>query len=113
MRVATSTLLFVIAVTALMLPAAPALADRIDGNWCFRDGRSMSIDGPAIVTPGGTRMTGDYDRHGFRYVVPAGEADGGAEVDMVQFDDNTIQVTTTPVGGPARTETWNRCDLTT
>ena len=99
MRAATSTLIFVFALAALMLPAAPALADRIDGNWCFRDGRSMSIDGPAIVTPGGTAMTGDYDRHGFRYVVPAGEADARAQVDMVQFDDNTIQVTTSG-GGP-------------
>ena len=50
MRAATSTLLFVFALAALMLPAAPALADRIDGNWCFRDGRSMSIDGLGIDT---------------------------------------------------------------
>ena len=99
---------------ALLLPAAPALADKIDGNWCFTDSRHMSIDGPAIVTPGGTSMTGEYDRHGFRYVVPAGEADAGAEVDMIQYDDYTIQVTTTPAdGGGARTETWKRCDLTT
>ncbi len=99
---------------ALLLPAGPALADRIDGNWCFTDSRHMSIDGPAIVTPGGTSMTGDYDRHGFHYVAPAGEADAGAQVDMIQFDDYTIQVTTTPPGGGgARTETWKRCDLTT
>ena len=98
---------------ALLLPAAPALADKIDGNWCFTDSRHMSIDGPAIVTPGGTSMTGEYDRHGFRYVVPAGEADAGAQVDMIQHDDYTIQVTTTPAGGAARTEIWKRCDLTT
>lgn len=102
---------FVLALAAVLLPAAPALADRIDGNWCYNE-RHMSIDGPTIITPGGTRMTGLYDRHGFRYTVPDGEPDAGARVDMVQFDEYTIQVTTTGDGG-GRTEIWNRCDLTT
>jgi hypothetical protein len=97
---------------ASLLPAKPALADRIDGNWCYTDGRHLSIDGPAIITPGGTSMTGEYDRHGFRYVVPEGEADAGAQVDMIQFDDYTIQVTTTQPGGARRTETWKPCGLT-
>lgn len=111
----TRSLLYIAAIFAFLLPAAPALADKIDGNWCFTDGRHMSIDGPNIVTPGGTRMTGEYDRHGFRYVVPPGEADAGAQVDMVQFDEYTIQVTTTPgtTAGAARTEIWKRCDFTT
>lgn len=100
MRAMISPLFRVIFVAAfLLLPAAPALADRIDGNWCFTAGRHLSIDGLAIVTPGGTSMKGDYDRHGFRYVAPAGEADVGAQVDMMQFDDDTIQVVTTPPGG--------------
>ena len=98
---------------ALSLTVAPARADQIDGNWCFTDGRHLTIDGPAIITPGGTSMTGDYDRHGFRYVVPAGEADAGAQVDMVQFDDYTVQVTTTAPAGTARTEIWKPCDFTT
>lgn len=99
---------------ALGLVAMPpvALADRIDGNWCHKS-RHMTIDGPRIVTPGGTTMTGLYDRHGFEYTVPAGEVDAGAEVLMMQFDDHTIQVTTTGPDGQARTEIWKRCDLTT
>ena len=97
---------------ALLSMVPPALADRIDGNWCFQS-RTMSIDGPNIVTPGGTRMAGLYHRHGFKYTVPAGEAEAGAEVEMIQFDDYTIQVTTAPPGGAARTEIWKRCDLTT
>lgn len=96
---------------ALLLPAALAQADRIDGNWCHADGRTMSIDGPKIVTPGGTAMTGDYDRHGFDYTIPEGEPDAGAAVGMIQFDDNTNQVTTT-VGSRAKTGIWNRCTLT-
>ena len=102
-------------IAAFLLSTGPALADRIDGDWCYMAGRHMSIDGPAIVTPGGMSTTGDYDRHGFHYVVPAGKADAGARVDMIQHDDYTVQVTTTPgtTACAARTEIWKRCDLTT
>lgn len=99
---------------ATLLASAPALADKIDGNWCYSDGRTMSIDGPAIVTPGGTKTTGEYERHRFRYVVPQGEADAGALVVMVLFDEETVEVTTaaaTSAGG-GRTEVWKRCKLT-
>ena len=60
----------------------PALADAIDGHWCRADGKRMTIDGPAIVTPGGQKTTGDYDRHAFSYVVPAGEAGAGVKVSI-------------------------------
>lgn len=106
-----ATVIAFIAIMAVLLPASTARADRIDGNWCYKD-RHMSIDGPTIVTPGGTRMKGFYDRHGFRYTVPAGEPDAGARVDMVQFNEQTVQVTTSG-GESSRTEIWNRCDLTT
>ena len=111
MRAGTAATLFAIAAMLVLLPAPPARADRIDGNWCYND-RHMSIDGPTIVTPGGTKMTGLYDRHGFRYTIPDGEPDAGAQVDMIQFDDLTIQVVTSG-GDGSRTEIWNRCDLTT
>ena len=114
MRAISSMLFLTAAIAALTLQTGPALADRIDGNWCFTDGRHMSIEGPSIITPGGTRMQGRYNRHGFEYTVPAGEADAGADVAMVQFDEYTVQVVTTPTGGAAaRSETWKRCDLTT
>lgn len=115
MRARISPLILgVAAMAGLLMSTAPALADRIDGDWCYKS-LSFTIDGPSIVTPGGTRMTGEYDRHGFRYVVPAGEADSGARIDMTQFNDTTIQVTTTPntTAGAARTEIWKRCQLTT
>ena len=102
--------LFLFAISALvMLVSSPALADRIDGNWCARDGRSMSIDGPSMITPGGNAITGDYDRHGFVYVVPAGEPGEGATITMRQLNDETIVVSLVASDG---TETWNRCDVT-
>lgn len=113
MRGKSTVLMIAAALAALLFPSGPALADRIDGNWCFVDGRHFTIDGPNIVTPGGAAMKGLYDRHGFDYTVPAGEADAGAEVTMTQFDEHTVQVTTMPPGGAGRTEIWKRCDLTT
>jgi len=44
-----------LALAAGLLTAVPARADAIDGNWCAGDGRSMTISGPAIVTPGGKK----------------------------------------------------------
>jgi len=90
------------------LQAGPAWADAIDGNWCSREGKSMSISGPQIVTPGGTRMKGDYDRHGFRYVVPAAERPAGAKVDMSLVDEETLHVRV----GAGPVKTWRRCKPT-
>jgi hypothetical protein len=90
------------------LGAGPAQADAIDGNWCSREGKSMSISGPQIVTPGGTRMKGDYHRHGFRYVVPAAETPAGAKVDMSLVDEETLHVRV----GKGPVKTWRRCKPT-
>ena len=65
------------------LLTAPARADVIDGDWCRGDGRTMSIRGPQIVTPGGKTIQGDYTRHSFAYVIPAGEAGEGESVSMI------------------------------
>ena len=53
--------------TMLVVFGGPVLADAIDGDWCHVDGRRLSIAGPDIVTPGGMRTKGDYDRHHFNY----------------------------------------------
>jgi hypothetical protein len=55
----------------------------IDGNWCRADGKWMSINGPAIVTPGVKETRGDYTRHSFVYVIPAGEAGTGETVSII------------------------------
>ncbi len=80
-------------------------ADAIDGRWCSSNGKRMSINGPAIITPGGTRMQGNYERHAFSYKVPAGEPQAGATSAMGLIDDDTMQVQTG--GGAAKI--WNRC----
>ncbi|MDX2156518.1 MAG: hypothetical protein SFW09_08405 [Hyphomicrobiaceae bacterium] len=95
------------------LGAAEASADAIDGEWC-REGRHFVIDGRNIITYGGTRMTGDYDRHGFRYTVPPPEPEAGTEIEMVLRSETTLDLFRRAQGatgnGPA--ETWNRCRVT-
>ncbi len=96
-------------VTAMSLVATPALADSIDGDWCFTDGRNFSIKGPEITTPTGKHLRGDYTRHTFDYMVPAAEPDAGKRVQMSLMGEYAVQVT--PPGG--RTEIWRRCELKT
>jgi hypothetical protein len=85
--------------------AAPALADSIDGNWCHDQGKRMTIAGPTIVTPAGTRTQGDYGRHDFSYVVPAGEPGAGTRIDMRLMGELHVQVKE----GTAAPVVWNRC----
>lgn len=90
---------------AMLLGVQPALADAIDGAWC-REGKRFTITGPAIVTSGGLRMQGDYSRHAFSYVAPAGEANPGGTVSMRLVNEDTVQLRQ---GAEAPAETWQRC----
>ncbi len=94
----------------LLVVTTPAQADRIDGNWC-RGIKHLSIDGPEITTPGGTRMTGDYDRHGFSYAVPGGEPDAGATIRMVQLSEDLMQLSSS--ASPQVLQDWTRCQRQT
>lgn len=85
--------------------ASPARADAIDVNWCRADGKRMSIDGPAIVTPGGHKITGDYSRHAFSYVVPGGEAGAGATVSIQLLSEYLAHARQ----GNGAVEEWRRC----
>lgn len=104
--------IFGIFLTASLAVTTPARADAIDGNWCSSDNRHMVINGPSIETPGGNRITGNYDRHGFSYRVPENEPQPGTTTTMDLVDDDTIHLR--PGGGSAdKMEIWKRCELTT
>jgi len=92
---------------ALLLSAGAARADAIDGDWCRPDGKRMSIRGPEIVTPGGTRMQGDYDRHFFQYVVPAGEPGAGEKVFIQLLSEYLAHARQGAADAPV--QVWNRC----
>ncbi len=98
-------ILGVLALAAWLCPN-PARADAIDGQWCALDGKRIDINGTRIRTPGGTQMQGDYDRHGFRYVVPAAETGAGGTVNMRLLSDNVMHLTPP---GSTDVQVWNRC----
>lgn len=85
--------------------ASPARADSIDGNWCHDKGLRLTISGPTIVTPTGTRTQGEYGRHDFAYVVPAGDPGAGTKVEMVLMGEHHMRVKE----GAAAPVVWNRC----
>ena len=87
----------------------PARADAIDGNWCHTENGRLSINGARIVTPGGTNMRGNYDRHAFTYIVPPAEPGAGSTVSMILVNDETLHLThpIQPAGSPP--QIWRRC----
>jgi hypothetical protein len=88
--------------------ATPAFADKIDGDWC-NGAANFHIDGPAIRTPAGKDMTGDYSRHSFHYTSPDGEKDVGAEIYMRLMNEETVFLTRRVGGTDGPVETWIRC----
>jgi len=84
-----------------------SLADVIDGDWCKADGKRMKIRGPEIVTPGGNQTRGDYTRHSFSYVVPAGEAGAGENVSIILLSEYLAHARQGSDTAPV--QVWNRC----
>ncbi|MGI9387039.1 MAG: hypothetical protein ACR2OX_06380 [Methyloligellaceae bacterium] len=80
-------------VVILLIAFAPsALADIIDGTWCSPLGKTISIDGPSVVTPGGNTVVARYDRHHIDYVIPAGEPNAGDRLAADQLNEEQIRV---------------------
>lgn len=92
--------------------ATPARADAIDGDWCYSDGRHLSIDGPSIITPAGKKTDGNYSRHNFSYTVPPAEPGAGQFIAMVLVNEETVQLRTgadLAAAAQAAPQTWRRC----
>lgn len=95
---------------ASLLATVAARADAIDGYWCQKNGKRLSIEGSNTVTPNGTATTGDCDRHAFACTAPPGAPGAGKLVDMVLIDDDTLQMTPdTMQDSPDLGEIWHRC----
>jgi hypothetical protein len=92
-------------IIAIVLSSMPVAADAIDGKWCHKDGRNLSINGSKIVTPGGTNLKGNYERHGFDYVAPKGDRSPGAKITMNMEGEYKMR---RQVGKKA-VENWTRC----
>lgn len=92
--------------------AVPAWADVIDGHWCFSDGERISIQGPAVVTPAGSSIQGDYSRHYFTYVVPPTDPGAGQTVSMMLMNEDTVHLrigTGPSYSSDGPVQVWHRC----
>jgi len=99
----TASVSFVMLLTSVHI----SLADVIDGDWCTADGKRMKIRGPEIVTPGGNQTRGDYTRHSFSYVVPAGEAGAGESISIILLSEYLAHARQGSDTAPV--QVWNRC----
>jgi hypothetical protein len=99
--------LIVLAVIGVLLQTGVSRADAIDGDWCSTDGMRMSIRAEKITTPGGKQIEGNYSRHAFDYVVPAGENGAGDVVNIVLRGEYLALSRQGPAEAPLRE--WHRC----
>jgi len=107
-RLISNGLSGLLAVCLLFLSTGQGRADAIDGNWCNESGMSVQIDGPAIITPGGKSMTGEYSRHGFTYIAPENEEYSGKTLRMTIYSDDDM----TLFYPDGKSEDWHRCRVT-
>ena len=107
----SSRLLIVLVAAGMLLQIGVGHADAIDGDWCAANGKRMSILGEKMTTPGGNRINGNYSRHAFDYVVPAGEDGSGESVNIILRGEYLAQARTGAEGSPWLE--WRRCPATT
>ena len=91
----------------LLITIGNASADAIDGDWCRADGKRMSIRGPDIITSAGGHTRGDYSRHAFSYLVPAGEIGAGEQVSIILLSEYLAHARQGNENAPV--QVWNRC----
>jgi hypothetical protein len=97
----------VLVATATLLQTGVSRADAIDGDWCSPDGMRMSIRAEKITIPSGQQIDGNYSRHAFDYVVPAGENGSGDVVSIILRGEYLALSRQGPADGPWRE--WHRC----
>jgi hypothetical protein len=103
----------ILAAAAVLLPPSEGYADQIDGHWCLKKPfKRLSIDGNTIITPRGSRATGENTHHGFTYQVPSNEPGAGSVVVMDQLSDDEIHLRTgadRKSAQAAKPQSWGIC----
>jgi len=96
-----------LALAGSVVSPLPALADAIDGDWCY-GGSHMEITGSSIVTPDRNKVQGVYGRYRFSYTIPTNEAGAGGEITMVMIRGQELLQLNRP-GAKDGPEVWRRC----
>ena len=107
----TSNLAAKLSAVFMLAFTTPAFADRIDGEWCSRDGHQLTIKGPEITTPLGVTLQGNYGRHDFAYVAPAGDAEAGTQMYLRLLGETAMDFYRVRDGQLGEPEPWRRCEL--
>ena len=87
--------------------AFPAHADALDGDWCNQQDGKLTIDGSTIFTPGGAKTTGEYGRHRFEYLAPAGDWNSGKRIVIQQLSDQVMELSV----GDGLPHRWKPCQV--
>ena len=87
--------------------SGPALADRLDGDWCNFDDGKLTIEGSVILTPWGNQVEGTYGRHRFEYTAPAKDWHGGKTIVIQQYGDDLMELSVD--GGQPKQ--WRPCQV--
>ena len=103
----SARLLIFLVATGMLLQTGVGHADAIDGDWCSADRMRMSIRGEKITIPSVKQIQGNYSRHAFDYVVPAGENGSGEIVSIILRGEYLALSRQGPVEGPLKE--WHRC----
>ena len=90
----------------------PAHADAIDGDWCSSGSKHLTIKGPQITTPAGATLQGNYRRHQFAYVAPAGDPDAGVQIYLELQSEHEMNFYRTKDNQLGEPELWRRCEVT-
>jgi hypothetical protein len=112
MRLTSLILAFTAGAILNLADIDPARADAIDGDWCSKDGRLMSITRTHIVMPDEKQIRGLYDRHAYTYRVPDEEEGAGSKVFMILANPKTIHLWRDEASAKAQkppAEVWHRC----
>jgi hypothetical protein len=88
------------------LAVAASLSGEINGRWCDASGRSFTIDGEQIMTPGGQHATGRFSSNAFVHEGPREQPPFDKKAAMIVTGDDEIGIT----GAPMWTvDFWHRC----
>jgi len=94
---------------AAMLFSMPAQAHQIDGQWCGPDGKTITINGPKIITPSGKQIEGSYARNRFMYTGPDDDPEMDQDIFLYMQNNGLMQVIRST--DPDKMEQWERCLL--
>ena len=96
-----------IAMSVVVFCVGPVWADSLDGDWCNPTDGKLTIDGATIITPTGHSVKGNYGRHRFDYIAPAGDWQAGKSIVIQQYNEQLMELRI----GDQQGRKWRSCQV--